>query len=352
MRFLLHENQICERGTTQAVVDYARGLRGRGHDVLIAYPKGSSANDSLQIELLEREFHLASYTTPAALHELGQGCDGAYFIKAGSRDGRDAGPIRTVVHAVFQEYDPHGDFYAYVSPWLANHMRHEATGRHGRRSGALDRGARALAAGCANALDFDAIPHACDMPDPVEVKRDQLGIPSNAFVMLRYGGFDTFDLPWVQDLITRQLHANPNWIFLGVNTRPFTDHPRARFLPAVYDRQEKANLLASADVFITARAEGESFGLSHVEALQVGMPVLAWSGGRDRNHVGMLRDVDGLYRGPRDLLRKLRRAASGGMQDQMAARRARGDEYRPARVTPLLERALTGPAQYFVGAPS
>lgn len=347
VRVLLHENQICERGTTQAVVDYARGLRHLGHNVTITYPTQSPANDPRQIELLSGEFELQAYTGIPELREVGRSFDAAYFIKAGTRDGKDAGQIRTVVHAVFQDYDPHGDHYAYVSRWLAQHMRREVTGFRGRRSEAHARGLEALAAGCSNALAFDAIPHACDMPAAATSLRYSLGIPDGAFVMLRYGGFETFDLDWVQRLVVEQLEANRHWYFVGVNTRPFTDHERARFVPPVYDRQEKADLLGSADVFVTARAEGESFGLSLVEALQVGTPVLAWSGGRDRNHVGMLRDIDGLYKGPRQLRRKLRLISDGASNQTETARMARGDEYRPIRVTPILEAALVGEARYF-----
>jgi glycosyltransferase involved in cell wall biosynthesis len=347
MRVLLHENQICERGTTQAVVDYAHGLRGLGHDVAVAYPIDSKANVPQQIELMSETFTLLPYEGVEALREMGQGYDAAYFIKGGENDHKDAGPIRTVVHAVFQNYEPHGDYYAYVSQWLASHMRRQAMGRFGYRREGREKGKNAEAQGCSNALDFSFIPHACDMPVATESVRFQLAIPDEAFVILRYGGFHTFDIDWAQRVIQQQLEINPDWYFIGVNTEPFTTHERAVFLPPVISRQQKANLLGSADVFLSARAEGESFGLSHVEALQMGLPVLAWSGGRDRNHVGMLADIDALYRDPKSLVGALRRIRDGGAAAGEVTRRARGDEFRPTNVIPILERALMGDSAYY-----
>jgi glycosyltransferase involved in cell wall biosynthesis len=347
MRVLLHENQICERGTTQAVIDYAHGLNELGHEVAIAYPIEAKANVPKQIDVLSEQFTLLPYGRIDALREMGQEFDAAYFIKGGEFDGKDAGPIRTVVHAVFQNYDPHGDHYAYVSQWLADHMRRQALGPFGRRREGRELGRSAEAQGCSNALDFSWIPHACDMPDSTESVRSRLAIPDEAFVILRYGGFQTFDVDWAQGVIDQQLRVNPDWYFIGVNTEPFTTHERALFLPPVISRQEKANLLGSADVFMTARREGESFGLSHVEALQMGLPVLAWSGGRDRNHVEMLSDIHGLYRDPKSLVRDLRNIRDGAGVAGEPSRRARGDEFRPAKVVPLLEQALKGNSAYF-----
>jgi hypothetical protein len=44
-----------------------------------------------------------------------------------------------------------------------------------------------------------------------------------------------------------------------------------------------------------ARNRGESFGLSVCEFLFHNKPVLAWTGGIDRNHVHLLKDYNSLY---------------------------------------------------------
>ncbi len=43
-------------------------------------------------------------------------------MKSGQDDGLVAQSCRTVVHSVFKFCEPHGDVYAYVSEWLAQHM--------------------------------------------------------------------------------------------------------------------------------------------------------------------------------------------------------------------------------------
>ncbi len=339
-RILFHDNQIGERGTTQAVLDYARAIRGYGHEVALSYCVNSHSNNDELIEIVRQEFSLFGYDQDFELVEIGADFDAAYFLKAGHIDGKTAGPIHTVVHSVFQNFEPHGNYYGYVSPWLARHMRKATYRPREVMRGSLRRGREARAAGCANALAFDYISHICEMPSATENLRSQLGIPQDSFVILRYGGFETFDIPFVQKKIPELLTENPNWYFVGVNTQSFTDHPRAVYLPKVLDKQVKANILASADVFLNARLSGESFGLANAEALQLGIPVLAWTGGADRNHIDMLKNLGGLYKNDRDLARILKNVESGSLRYKASDLTAEGDKYRTGNIGPVLEAAL------------
>jgi len=62
MRVLLHDNQLCERGTTTSMMDYARVLRTAGHDVEISYWKESHANVPAIISLIGEEFRLLPHS--------------------------------------------------------------------------------------------------------------------------------------------------------------------------------------------------------------------------------------------------------------------------------------------------
>jgi hypothetical protein len=59
--------------------------------------------------------------------------------------------------------------------------------------------------------------------------------------------------------------------------------------------EKKANFINTCDAMIHARQRGESFGLSVAEFLSLDKPVLAWEGGRDLNHLEMLKDSYTLY---------------------------------------------------------
>ena len=108
----------------------------------------------------------------------------------------------------------------------------------------------------------------------------------------------------------------------------------------MFDLKEKADLLGAADLFLTARLSGETFGLAHVEALQAGPRVLAYGGGLDRNHIDMLAPLAGLYGSPTDLKKRLLCAYRGDDHFNPDRSRAVGNQYRPENVAPLLEAAL------------
>jgi len=340
MRLLLHDNQICERGTTTSMLDYARYLRHQGHDVHLGYWRDAPANVSAVIETVSDEFPLHAHPEPDQLPVSFHDFDAAYFIKAGYQDGLSIPGVHNLIHAVFQDYEPHGSRYAYISRWLAEQVRKEATSRQGRRSGVLERGRKAVDAGCLNALEFTHLDLIVDIPHPQDGMRQQLGISDDAFFILRFGGYDSFDVPWVHDTVTEMLDENPSWHFVGLNTKPFTQHPRAQFLPLIPDNVEKASLIASADLFLTARGEGEAFGVAVAEALQIGIPVLAWSGGAYRNQVPMLQGLDATFANPRQLRKGLKKVAQGRVSSTTQDRQVRGNTFRPFSVGPQLEALL------------
>lgn len=341
MRILLHDNQICERGTTTSMLDYGRVLRSRGHEVDISYWIDAPANVPSVIEAAAQEFALVPHTGQYSMSGIAQQYDSAYFIKAGFNDGLIMPGTHSMIHAVFQEYDPHGSRYAYISEWLASEMRNRVRG-HGRKAAELHELEReAMAAGCMNAPDFEHLDLIVDIPSPQGGMRAQLGVPDDAFVILRFGGLDTFDIEWAREVVLGELEKNSDVYFVGLNTERFTSHKRALFIPMVLDPVEKASIISSADVFLTARGQGEAFGVAIAEALQIGIPVLAWNGGADRNHIAMLAGLDALFRTPRDLRRRLRRLARGKDPSSVTERQARGNLYRPEHVVPHLERLLT-----------
>lgn len=345
MKVLLHDNQLCERGTTNSVLSYAKFVQDAGHVVTVAFRKNNPANVPKVIEEASRHFSLFGYEDPKELNEYTRDFDASYFQKSGNRDGLCSSSAVTVVHAVFQEFQPHGSAYFYISEWLANRVRRRVLEPRTVRDGAwaaraLQRGVRGKATGTRNAFSFESFPYMCDMPSSEHNSRSELQIPDDAFVVLRYGGWNTFDVEWVPEILSRALEEFPQMYFLGVNTPSLVLHHRAIYLPAVYNPQDKANLLSSADVFLTARKSGESFGLANVEALQMGVPVLGFGGGWDQNHVMMLGPLGGLYLTGDELFEKLRGHIIGSIPSTSSSRLAIGNRYRPNVVGQELMKAL------------
>src|SRR5690606_21496144 len=124
--------------------------------------------------------------------------------------------------------------YAYVSEWLSDWMT----------------GGRA-----------PVVPHIVKAETPARDMRAALGLPRDAFVAGRLGGRDQFNLRFVKRAIAEALERRSNLHVLFVNTVPFIEHERVRFLPPIVDPQEKADFIACCDIGLNAKKIGESFGL-------------------------------------------------------------------------------------------
>ena len=246
----------------------------------------------------------------AEFSEFAKSChrnfDFSYYLKSGENDKKLIDGMTNYVHVVFQNYDPHGDKYAFVSKWLAEEMQSKHP--------------------LAPANHFEWVPHIVNMPHPRVNLRSQLGIPDTAICGIRIGGQDSFDISFVKKLIAK-LASQRNYYFIFVNTEKFIDSPHVIFLETIFDKQLKSDLLSSADYFLHARAMGESFGISIVEAMQIGLPVFAWEGGVDKNHLRLL-PKEMLYSGKRDLWAKIVNCRSFSTD----ANKIASEEFRPNNV--------------------
>lgn len=282
MRVLLHTNSLNERGTTVAVLDYAEILKNLGHEPIIAFCENDPSNNGQVIARSRDRYELNAYQDFRSLaSQYSYKCDLAYFIKYGNNDGKLIPGVRNIVHAVFQAYQPHGDDYYYVSKWLAKRMRVKNLRKLGRFS--------PLGLDSIRRNKFKYLPHVVHLPETSQNMREEWNIPANALVGGRHGGFDTFDIPWVHETVKDLLSEKENLYFVFANTRKFMEHPRVKYLPTLTSREDTSSFLSSLDFFLHARARGETFGLSLLEAMKCRVPVFSHSGGIDRNHTYILR---------------------------------------------------------------
>ncbi len=292
MRILFHEYTLNLRGTSQAVYDYAHYAETLlGHEAVIFYDAASPENDAAVIAKFQARFRLLPYSGDFEAR-IAQVCreeqiDLSYFLKSGEWDGRLSPVTANAVHVVFQRFDPHGDAYAYVSPWLSK-----------MRSGGL----------------YPHVPHIVDLPPVSGHMREDLQIPEDAYVFGRYGGASTFDLDFVKQGLVDLLEDPRVWCVF-VNTDRFIDHPRVLFLDPITRPEDKSRFIATCDAMIHARKRGESFGLAISEFLFHNKPVLAWRGGKDGHHRTMLAPLPGaLYRDRQTFVAQARAFVGGAAE--------------------------------------
>lgn len=281
----MHSTSITERGTTSALVDYATGLRQFGHNPVISWDEKHKTNNPSFVKLVRENFPITPYVDFDEIKQQSSSFNAAYFIKGGEIDGKILDIEKNLIHVVFQNYEPHGSDYFYVSKWLAEYVTQKFRVP-------------------VNQLPLPYLPHIVDLPKQKNNIRAEYGIPSSALLGIRIGGYDTFDIKFVHYVVKFLLQTNKHLYFIFVNTREFIQHPRAIFVDAIIDKQTKSDYLQSADFFLHARGGGESFGIAIVEAMSLGVPVLAWSGGADLNHTELL-GTQSLYKNALDLYNKV-----------------------------------------------
>lgn len=276
MKILFHDNGLGIRGTTQALFDFAYYNETiLGNESVIFYDSSHHSHCPEMVQKFREQFD-AVHPYSGDFHErLDHICqnehiEACYFIKSGLQDGKLSRTCRNLVHAVFQDFDPHGDVYAYISQWLSAY----------RSNG-----------------HFPYVPFVVTLPEPDRNLREQLAIPDDAFVFGRHGGVETFDIAFVKKGVANALKRHNRLYFLFLNTEKFIEHPRVIFLDSISNRVEKANFISSCDAMIHGRHRGESFGLAICEFLYFNKPVLSWRGGIDQNHLSLLEhDQNLLYR--------------------------------------------------------
>jgi len=293
-------------------LEYAAGLASKDYEVSIGFCSESPDNHPLVVSNFERNFRIIPYKDFSYLDSIAtRQFDVGYFLKSGAIDGHRFSRIPSGVHAVFKHFEPHGNSYAYVSEWLRDEMQRKCKSlRSSEKLKIVLKGGNLM-----NHQDLDFVPHCVDLPKPNEDLRKAWGVPKDAYLGIRLGGYDKFDISWVQKAVPTMLESISDLFFVFINTKQFVNHPRVIFLPEIVDVQQKVNAICSANFFLHARAMGESFGLAILEAMRCKIPVFAWAGGRDLNHTHLLTS-ESLYKDADDLCRKVLAGSSSAQVEK------------------------------------
>jgi len=270
MKIALHDNQLCLRGTTIAIYDYAFYLKKYyGIECIVLYNKTLPTNDENVITKKFSIFKVFGYDSFNQVDEIlkNENCDFFFTIKQGHYDGIISNYCKNIVMAISPNINlnsKHGDKYFVSSPWLS-----EVTG-------------------------FEYVPHMINLPEIEEDLRDDLGIPSDAIVFGRNGGYETFDIDFVKRVIIDIVNSTKNIFFVFQFTEKFYDHPQIIYLPGNYDLEYKVRFINTCDAHLHARKHGESFGLTCGEFSIKNKKILTWFGSPERNHINTLGE-DGIF---------------------------------------------------------
>ena len=281
MKIALHDNSISVRGTTVAIYDYAYYLKYLYNiECIILYDKKYPQNDINVFNKFSKEFKIYGYSNSSEIDKIliDEKCDCFFMIKGGRYDGIISNVCKNLVMAVssnISKSDSHGDKYFVCSSFLSK------------------------------VVGIDFVPHMINLPEVDGDLRNELNIPKDAIVFGRNGGYETFDLPFVKDVIKDILDIRSDYYFLFQNTERFINHPRVLFLEPTPDMNFKVKFINTCDAHLHAREIGESFGLTCGEFSIKNKPVITWNGSIERNHIDILGEKALLYNKYEDLMNLL-----------------------------------------------
>lgn len=279
MKILLQDNSLNLRGTSIAVYDYAYFLKEHyNYDCVITYDESDPNNNDSVIKKFTEKFETIPFKKISEIDQIidKQQIDIFYSIKGGHKDDRITDKVKSCIHAVFPcpVTEKHGDVYAYVSEWLSEH--------------------------CSGG-DLPFVPHMINLPDVEENLRDVLSIPNDVIVFGRYGGYDTFDIPFVYQSIFKALETNKNIYFLFCNTPAFCSHPRVKFINSTSSLHNKVRFINTCDALLHARHRGETFGLTILEFMSRNKPIFTYGQSREENHYKLLDSQGYIYNNAEEL---------------------------------------------------
>lgn len=271
MKIAFHTNEINVRGTelaTYRYADYNESILGN-ESIYIAGPPTSKFEHPLAAKKFGERFDVFRYEKWEEVQDIldQEKVDVLYMQKGGEFDGKVSKKTKTCVHSIFQNYDPHGDVYAYISEWLSLKMTQGSS---------------------------PYVPYIVELKDIDGDLREELEIPENATVFGRTGGPDQFDIPFVYDAIKDILNKRKDIYFLFLYTNKFYEHDRIKYIDATADEEFKVKFINTCDAMIHARRMGESFGMAIAEYSLKNKPVITALGGNDLAHLHMLQKT-GVY---------------------------------------------------------
>jgi len=274
-------NKLTLRGTEVALYDYADyNEKLLGNKSIILTRDYYSIQDEMDVDALAyrkflSRFNVVYYKTQEDIDRIVQQYHISHLFieKAGYWDELSSKYCKNIIHCVFSTEQPHGDVYTPLGETINQNFK----------------------------TRFPVTPYMVTLPDIDEDLRYILQIPQHAIVFGRYGGKESFDIPFVHDIVQNILNTREDVYFLFLNTNSFYNHPRIIYLPGTEDMIFKRKFINTCDALIHARYRGETFGLTCGEFSICKKPVITWGGSNEREHLIILGEKAVVYHNSSDL---------------------------------------------------
>ena len=249
---IFHENSLGLRGTTVGLYDYALYCEELlGIKPIVCFDLKQKNNKEVFYKFKKR-FVTIPYLSFSEVQKAVDDNNAEYFYcqKYGHRDNIIVQNSKNLIHSVFV-HDPihsHGDVYSVTSEWMRIRSN--------------------------NQLPY--VPYMINFPETEENIRSKLGIPKDALVLGRYGGYETFNVDFVPAAVEKILNIRKDmWIVL-VNTEKRINHERCIYLDSLVELEDKSKFINTCDVFLHARDYGETFGMAVLEFASKNKQILSY----------------------------------------------------------------------------
>ena len=257
MRIAFFENHLTIRGSSVALYDYAHFNETILNNYSIIITRHYTTNPT-NIDVSKKTYDKFNNRFPIFyIDEISdiqpildsQSIDIIYIIKGGTFDGLCRFKnVKTFVHCIFNSYEPHGDFYTCISPWINIVCK----------------------------TNIPVLPHIVYLPNIDQDLRMELKIPNNACVFGRYGGYGQFDVVECHNVIRRISQEHSNIYFIFMNTPEFCESSKNIIhLESSSDLDDKTKFINTCDAMIYGRSDGETFGLAIGEFSIRNKPIFA-----------------------------------------------------------------------------
>lgn len=268
------DNQLCERGSTTAIYDYAYyNQKTLGNKSFIFYDENHKQNKESIIDKFKKEFivHKTNNFKEVDTFLMKYNITHIFIIKFGTLDSRISKVAKNCIQCVFNCSHFHGDLYCSVSPWVK--------GNNGK---------------------YPVIPHMINLPYTNENLKNDLNIKAKV-IFGGYGGENSFSIPFVKKVVYEIAKKNSDIYFLFANFKKFCpDLPNIIHLPMISNPIDKVKFINTCDAMLWARQEGETFGLAIGEFSSKNKPVIAMKIG-DLAHYYLLQNKGIWYTNESDL---------------------------------------------------
>jgi hypothetical protein len=307
---LIHNNELTYRGDATNTQNVALMLKHEEINTVVVTPKSDRNHQGRISEMRASGIIVEEYKSEKDLISLSKSFNVSHsmFVHDGRYRNFWIPNTKHLVHAVFNNYEPHGDVYAYVSEWL---YKHALKSKNSRTLVEI----KDIKASSNNPYKVGESVNTTWVPHTVMPKigdgayfRVANKIARESFLIGRIGGYTEFNDPAAKSAVMSILEKNKNVVFLFVNTKPFILHSNVKYMGYISETQ-KWDFYQACDLLLNGRLMGESFGFSIVEPLMLGKPILGPDSIRNKNmdkhHIDILEPMHLLYKSKRDLEKKI-----------------------------------------------